>query len=113
MVKTGAIDPFLKAGFGFEAFYTTAGIEEVPREWRPWYVAREKAFNINWHPGPLGHLLIASQLAHFFLEQAQLALLEGSQGGDSHILAALPPGDCGAGVPRSCSTGMFPHNGPD
>merc|ERR1719183_480449 len=99
MVKTGAIDPFLKAGFGFEAFYTTAGIEEVPREWRPWYVAREKAFNINWHPGPLGHLLIASQLAHYFLTQATLALEEGHR--DVPIPVLPPAAGCGSGVPRS------------
>jgi len=34
----------------------------------PFYMAREKVFNTNWHPGPLGHYLIASQIAHNILE---------------------------------------------
>jgi hypothetical protein len=111
LIRQNAAQEFVESGFGLESFFSTRGIEDVPREWRSWYVAREKAFNINWHPGPLGHLLIASQLAHFFLEQAQLALNEA--GRDLPIPVAPPPGKCGAGVPRSCATGMLPHNGRD
>jgi len=32
------------------------------------YQAREQLFNHNWHPGALGHYVIASQIAHYILE---------------------------------------------
>jgi hypothetical protein len=109
--KTGAMNGFIEAGFGYEAFYASGGLSGVPLTHRPWYGAREKAFMINWHPGPLGHLLIATQLAHYILEELLHTLQE------NEAQAAIPKmpvlsGGCG-GMPRSCSTGVRPHTGPD
>merc|ERR1719197_1393655 len=77
-----------------------------------WYAAREKAFSINWHPGPLGHLLLATQLAHYILEEALQALDEEQSPMAPVPKMPEPSGKCG-GMARSCLTGMAPHNGPD
>jgi hypothetical protein len=108
---SGAIKGFSEAGFGYEAFYAAGGLSGVPLTYGPWYGAREKAFMINWHPGPLGHLLIATQLAHYILEELLHTLQE------DEAQAAIPKmpvlvEECG-GLTRSCLTGVGPHTGPD
>ena len=38
-----------------------------------WWTARGKAVNFLWHPGPLGHLLIASAAATWLLDGLRAA----------------------------------------
>jgi hypothetical protein len=111
LMINSSVSQFVDAGFGYEPFFATAGIDAVPHEWRAWYTAREKAFNINWHPGPLGHLLIASQLAHYMLTQARASLFESSAEIPVPKVPALER-KCGAPA-KSCATGMMPHEGKD
>ena len=90
----------------------------------PWYTAREKAFHINWHPGPLGHKLLASQVAHFMLtelkkelEGAKLSVKAKNPGAgptaDNPLLGHSEKAQddkCGTMFTRSCRNGVEPSS---
>jgi len=115
--RTGVAAPFEQAG---HAFYPVSIGDATKRVVNlPWYQAREKAFNVNWHPGPLGHTLIASSMAHFFLTNLKGALapevgrLKGPSA-DNPLVGkpVLAPSDaapqCGSLRSKQCRTGMLP-----
>jgi hypothetical protein len=106
-----ALDGFSEAGFGYEAFYSSAGLPHVSPEYWDWYAAREKAFMINWHPGPLGHLLIAAQVAHYLLSETLLALEDKEGTAPVPKMPAAPSPECG--LSKFCATGVMPHDGAD
>jgi len=116
--RTGVAAPFEQAG---HAFYPVSIGDATKRVVNlPWYQAREKAFNVNWHPGPLGHTLIASSMAHFFLTNLKSALGEGPvprrmKGPSDNnplvgkpIVGQLEEPQCGTLRVSQCKTGMFP-----
>jgi hypothetical protein len=112
---TGVAPPFEKAGHPFYAISIGAGTKQLVQ--LPWYQAREKAFNVNWHPGPLGHTLIASSMAHFFLTNLKGALSENrlSKGPSADnplvgkpIVGKLQEPQCGSLKVNQCKTGMSP-----
>jgi len=70
--QTGVAPPWERAGHALYPVAVGAASKHVLPF--PMYQAREKAFNVNWHPGPLGHTLIASSIAHFLLTNLQSAL---------------------------------------
>jgi hypothetical protein len=114
---TGVAPAFEKAGHAFYPISVGAGSQQLVQ--LPWYQAREKAFKVNWHPGPLGHTLIASSIAHFFLANLTSALGVGPpqrHKGPSHdnplvgkpIVGQLEEPKCGSLRVNQCKTGMFP-----
>jgi hypothetical protein len=112
--QTGVARPWEKAGHAMYTVSIGAATKHVLRF--PWYVAREKVFNVNWHPGPLGHTLIASSIAHFLLTNLQSALAHKRRMGPSSdnplvgkdVIGQLPEPRCGGLKPRHCKTGMLP-----
>jgi len=88
----------------------------------PWYSAREKAFKINWHPGPLGHSLLASIVAHKMLT----ALRQEFEGISFTAVSAGPTPNnplvgnsakaldsrCGKLNSQTCTTGVTPSSQP-
>jgi len=114
--RTGVAPAFEKAGHAFYPVSIGAGTRQLVQI--PWYQAREKAFNVNWHPGPLGHTLIASSIAHFFLTKLQGALSDTNRlsKGPSvdnplvgkPIVGQLEEPQCGSLKVKQCKTGMYP-----
>jgi hypothetical protein len=114
--QTGVAPAFEKAGLAFYPVSVGAGTTQIID--LPWYQAREKAFNINWHPGPLGHTLIASSYAHFILTNLKSALIserrrqEGPTDDNplvgKPIVGQLTEPQCGSLKVDQCKTGMFP-----
>jgi len=76
----------------------------------PWYETREKAFNINWHPGPLGHQLLAAQMSYYMLQQLRSVLQEESSGGDLGAPERVLVKPCGL-VTKRCTSGVEPQSG--
>jgi len=115
--QTGVAPAFERAGHAFYPVAVGAGTAQLVSI--PWYQAREKAFKYNWHPGPLGHTLIASSMAHFFLTNLKGALapevgrLKGPSA-DNPLVGkpVLAPSDaapqCGSLRSKQCRTGMLP-----
>jgi hypothetical protein len=114
--QTGVSPPWEKAGHALYPVQVGAATKHVLQF--PFYQAREKALNVNWHPGPLGHTLIASSIAHFFLTNLQNALSherrESKGPSDDNplvgkpILGKLVEPQCGRLRPMQCKTGMLP-----
>jgi len=116
--QTGVAPAFERAGHAFYPVAVGAGTAQLVSI--PWYQAREKAFKYNWHPGPLGHTLIASSMAHFFLTNLKSALGEGPvprrmKGPSDNnplvgkpIVGQLEEPQCGTLRVSQCKTGMFP-----
>jgi len=113
--QTGVAPQFEKAGHALYPVSIGAGTRQLVQ--LPWYQAREKAFNVNWHPGPLGHTLIASSLAHFLLSNLKDALHESrwSKGPTADnplvgkpIIGQLEEPQCGSLKVTQCKTGMTP-----
>jgi hypothetical protein len=114
---TGVAPAFERAGHAFYPISFGVGTQQLVEI--PWYQAREKALKVNWHPGPLGHTLIASSIAHYFLANLKRALGEGPPArlkGPSHdnplvgkpIVGQLEEPKCGSLRVNQCKTGMFP-----
>jgi len=114
--RTGVAPAFESRGHGFYPVAISAASKHVVGD--PWYQAREKAFNINWHPGPLGHSMIASSVAHFILANLRSALVEedGRHQGPSldnplvgtPIIGHLQEPQCGSLRAQGCRTGLLP-----
>jgi len=92
------------------------------------YQAREKLFNTNWHPGPLGHYVIASQVAHYILEnlmqvvEMEFFQLRGRRAGptaDNPLVdqaetltdSEINSMQCGNLMTAKCWTGVEPNTG--
>jgi len=124
--RIGVLQHFRAEGQGWHPLSITAASAHVVGE--PWFRAREKAFNINWHSGPLGHSLIASVLGRRILQELATALenqawtlrrTDSSVEKPEHIgpnplvgSEDVSPQDisCGQLVANRCFTGMEPHN---
>jgi len=116
--QTGVAPAFERAGHAFYPVAVGAGTAQLVSI--PWYQAREKAFKYNWHPGPLGHTLIASSMAHYILTNLRSVLGEGpvpkrmkGPSADNPlvgkpIVGQLEEPQCGALKVNQCKTGMFP-----
>jgi hypothetical protein len=109
--RAKALDGVKEAGFGYEAFYAAAGISKVAPEYKSWYAAHERVFMVNWHPGPLGHLLIATQVAHYLLSELSLAFEDSEAPAPLPQLPASTSPECA--LSRFCATGVSPHSGQD
>jgi len=114
--QIGAAPPWEKAGHALYPVSVGAAAKQLLEF--PFYQAREKALNINWHPGPLGHTLIASSIAHFFLTNLHSALSHerrksnGPSAGNplvgKDIIGQLNAPQCGSLKTTQCKTGMMP-----
>jgi len=116
--QTGVAPAFERSGHAFYPVAVGAGTAQLVSI--PWYQAREKAFKYNWHPGPLGHTLIASSMAHYILTNLRSVLGEGpvpkrmkGPSADNPlvgkpIVGQLEEPQCGALKVNQCKTGMFP-----
>jgi hypothetical protein len=114
--QTGVAPPWERAGHAMYPISVAAATKHVLH--LPWYQAREKALNVNWHPGPLGHTLIASSIARFFLTNLQSALAQESRRGKGPsadnplvgkpIIGQLNEPQCGSLRALQCNTGMNP-----
>lgn len=121
--RTGVAPEFERQGHAFYPISVSAATKYVIDD--PWYQVREKAFNINWHPGPLGHTLIASAIAHFMLASLKTALTpegpslahERTRGPGptldnplvgKPIIGKLETPQCGSLRPRKCNSGVQP-----
>jgi len=114
--QTGVAPPWERAGHAIYPISLEAATKHVVHV--PWYQAREKAFNVNWHPGPLGHTLIASSIARYFLANLQAALAQKHQRGEGPsadnplvgkpIIGQLSEPQCGTLRTTQCRTGMLP-----
>lgn len=119
--RTGVAAEFENAGGAFYPIAVSAATPHVIDD--PWYQVREKAFNVNWHPGPLGHTLIAAAIGHYMLENLKLALNAESARGQgpsldnplvgTPITGTLDHVQCGDLRSLKCKTGMHPANGAD
>jgi len=76
--ETRVADDFVQAGLGFYPVLVSAPTPLVAED--VWWQSREKALNFNWHPGPLGHLLIAHMIGHYILTQLADILTEPASG---------------------------------
>jgi len=90
------------------------------------YQARENLFNHNWHPGALGHYVIASQIAHYILEnlmqvvEAEFFMLRRGAGpsADNPLVdqvatlsdAEIENMQCGHLTTTKCWTGVEPNS---
>jgi len=86
---------------------------------KTFYQVREKMMNVNWHPGPIGHYLIASQVAHYML----LAMLESFDDASVNLKLISGPtadnpvvdqvsdysGECGELTSKQCWSGNEPN----
>jgi len=116
--QVGTAGKFETEGGAFYPVSVSAASKYVVGD--PWYQVREKAFNVNWHPGPLGHTLIASSIAHFMLANMKIALhgdtaRKGNGPSLDNPLVGVPPlsgvsnpPQCGSIMPKQCHTGMLP-----
>jgi hypothetical protein len=115
--RTGVAPAFEGRGHAFYPVSISAASKHVVGN--GWYQAREKAFNINWHPGPLGHTLIASSIAHFILDNLKSALAgenSRNQGPslDNPLVGTPIVGhlqhepQCGSLRAQECKTGLLP-----
>jgi len=90
----------------------------------PFYQSRDQAFSISWHPGPLGHYLLAAQTAHFILSN-MAEVFSSSTEVFKHVPGPSPDnpvvdhtrnisekekleGECGSLVATHCWTGISP-----
>merc|ERR1719356_1304625 len=114
--KTGVAPPWERAGHALYPVVIGATSKHLLPF--PMYIAREKVFNVNWHPGPLGHTLIASSIAHFLLTNLQSALAHERRTGEGPsddnplvgrpIIGQLKEPQCGSLTSKQCRTGMMP-----
>jgi hypothetical protein len=90
-----------------------------------WFVTREKAFNVDWHPGPLGHYFVGAALARFFLKSLRVIAYETLHNSTpSNPVATIQDlnhkginqgsldssdGTCGSLRATQCFTGQLPH----
>ncbi|CAK0820250.1 unnamed protein product [Prorocentrum cordatum] len=119
---TGAARQFIDAGLGFYTLVTSAATPHAVGD--AWYQVREKVLSINWHPGPLGHQLIAAQLGHFVLTQLRTLLgvapprllaERAAHSGPNPVVNEGGPAQadrdstCGSLSVLSCATGLEPR----
>jgi hypothetical protein len=124
--KLGLANQFATNGQGWYPLKVSFAAPMVKAD--PWFATRERAFNINWHPGPLGHRLVANVLGHFFLKNLRAvvygelnpgALIEDDPTAKkahtgwnpvvNHASEGPANGACGSLTTTRCFTGQMPR----